>query len=62
MRPMPTLTTLAELPTVTAEQYGMLFQWLPVVLQDGHGVLSESMTLVRSVEQVFCICFVFRAL
>ena len=47
MRPMPILTTLAELPIVTGEQYGMLFQWLPAVLQDGDGILSEPMTLVR---------------
>lgn len=44
---MPILTTLAELPIVTGEQYGMLFQWLPAVLQDGDGILSEPMTLVR---------------
>lgn len=46
MRPMPKITTLEDLPIVTGEQYGMLFQWLPVILQDGNDILSPSMTLV----------------
>ena len=46
LRRIPTLTTLQELPTVTGEQYALMFMWLPAILQDVYGILSEPMTLV----------------
>lgn len=47
LRAFTNITSLADLPTMTGDEYEMLVQWLAILLQDGDGILDRENTKVR---------------
>ena len=43
-----TITSLSELRHFTADEWGMLLQWMPAMLQNGEGILSPMRTKVTN--------------
>lgn len=73
LKKFSTILALNKLPSLTGDEYGILFQWLPAILQDGTDLLSADSAKVSQpfylaqqqslilivVRHVFCCsCFI----